>query len=51
MGEGVRHGEAAEDGSMKKFLALLEYVFASAFVIIVVYAAVVFFLTLGPGHA
>jgi hypothetical protein len=33
---------------MKKFLDVLEYVFASAFGIIVVYAAVVFFLTLGP---
>jgi hypothetical protein len=48
VGEGVRYGEAAEDGSVKKFLEVVEFAFATGFVLLVVYAVVVFFLTLGP---
>ena len=32
---------------MKKFIAAVEFVFATGFVLLVVYAAVIFFLTLG----
>jgi len=32
---------------MRKFLALLEVIFATAFVLIVLYAATIFVLTLG----
>lgn len=32
---------------MKKFLEVVEFTFATGFVLLVVYAAVIFFLTLG----
>ena len=32
---------------MKKFLAAVEFIFATAFVLLVVYAAAIFFLTMG----
>ena len=33
---------------MKKLIAAVEFMFATSFVLLVVYASVVFFLTLGP---
>jgi len=33
---------------MKKFLEVVEFAFATGFVLLVVYAAAIFFLTLGP---